>query len=276
MFCAENEGGHKARVLVEACCRLCSRDGMSKEKNHKKRKKRKPRICLILTSPVPSRSCWRKARFNSKTSSSLTFVTWLIHIYYMTHSYMPTYTYSFQLQDLVVADICDMTHSYIWHDSSTYVTWLIYTCVTTHSYMWHDSLIHERGKTLVSIPTPRRRWCLYASFKHCRTNLIFPPKMPTYTYYWNTNTASSLIFVCASQMCRKRVQRIVIAPSSLIHTSSKCPTRVFKRALYILKRAPCILIRDLYRRSSASPSLLSIHTHTHTHTHIYLYTEPAA
>jgi len=44
----------------------------------------------------------------------------------------------------------DMTHSYLWHDSFTRVTWLIHTCDMTHSHVWHDSftrvtwLIHMR------------------------------------------------------------------------------------------------------------------------------------
>jgi len=43
---------------------------------------------------------------------------------------------------------CDMTHWYMWHDSFTHVTRLIYTHVTSHmwhdlsTHMWHDSLIH--------------------------------------------------------------------------------------------------------------------------------------
>jgi len=37
--------------------------------------------------------------------------------------------------------VCDMTHSYMWHDSFIYVTWLIHICDMTHSYMWHDSFI---------------------------------------------------------------------------------------------------------------------------------------
>jgi len=65
-----------------------------------------------------------------------------------------------------LARMCDMTHSYVWHnsfiwfddlivsfethshvrhDSSTCLTWLIYTCdictcEMTHTYVWHDSL----------------------------------------------------------------------------------------------------------------------------------------
>ena len=37
--------------------------------------------------------------------------------------------------------MCDMTHSYVWHDSLICVTWLIHMCDMTHSYAWQDSLI---------------------------------------------------------------------------------------------------------------------------------------
>ena len=52
--------------------------------------------------------------------------------------------------------MCDMTRSHVWHDSFTYVTWLIhmcdmtrFSCVTwlihmcdmTHSHVWHDSFL---------------------------------------------------------------------------------------------------------------------------------------
>jgi len=37
--------------------------------------------------------------------------------------------------------MCDMTHSYVWHDSFTCVTWLIHTRDPTHSHVWHDSCI---------------------------------------------------------------------------------------------------------------------------------------
>jgi len=37
--------------------------------------------------------------------------------------------------------MCDMTHSYVWHDSFICVTWLIHMCDMTHSYVSHDSFI---------------------------------------------------------------------------------------------------------------------------------------
>jgi len=37
--------------------------------------------------------------------------------------------------------MCDMTHSYVWHDSFICVTWLIHKRDMTHSYAWHYSFI---------------------------------------------------------------------------------------------------------------------------------------
>ena len=61
-----------------------------------------------------------------------------IYICDMTHSYV--------WHDAFI--LCDMTQSYVWrdrsfvwHDSFIRVTWLIHTCDVTHSYVWHDSFI---------------------------------------------------------------------------------------------------------------------------------------
>ena len=35
----------------------------------------------------------------------------------------------------------DTTHSYVWHDSLNFATWLIHMCDMTHSSTWHDSFI---------------------------------------------------------------------------------------------------------------------------------------
>ena len=46
--------------------------------------------------------------------------------------------------------MCDMTHSYVWHDSGICVmswirvTWLIHRCDVTHSYLLHDSFCAGR------------------------------------------------------------------------------------------------------------------------------------
>jgi len=49
-----------------------------------------------------------------------------------------------------LSSVCDMTHTYVWHDSFICVPWLIHMCAMTHSWvsfcaplicMWHDSYI---------------------------------------------------------------------------------------------------------------------------------------
>jgi len=37
------------------------------------------------------------------------------------------------------AYMCDVTHSYMWHDSFICVTWLIHMCDIPRRYVWHDS-----------------------------------------------------------------------------------------------------------------------------------------
>jgi len=36
---------------------------------------------------------------------------------------------------------CDMTNSYVWHNSCIHMTWVMYTCDMTHANVWHDSFI---------------------------------------------------------------------------------------------------------------------------------------
>jgi len=86
-------------------------------------------------------------------------VTWLIHMWNMTHSHVcndpfvcvtrtihmrdTTYSYAWNGSFIGVTwllHMCDMTHAYAWHDAFIRVNWLIHTCDMTHSYAWHDSL----------------------------------------------------------------------------------------------------------------------------------------
>ena len=69
-------------------------------------------------------------------------VTWLICACEMTHcvwhgsSICVTWLVHTNVKRRV--HVCDVTHSYVWHDSFAYVVWLIQTCDTTHSCVWHD------------------------------------------------------------------------------------------------------------------------------------------
>jgi len=89
---------------------------------------------------------------------SFTRVTWLIHMCDMTHSYAchdsftcvawwflgSTQSPRAPACGYVIIYICNVI-IYIWCDYliklSICVTWLIHTCDVTHSYVWHDSFI---------------------------------------------------------------------------------------------------------------------------------------
>jgi len=55
--------------------------------------------------------------------------------------------------------ICDMTHSYLWHDAFTCVMWLTHMCDMTHSYVWHASFQKETVGRNVVQPTPMNESC---------------------------------------------------------------------------------------------------------------------
>jgi len=59
-------------------------------------------------------------------------VTWLIHMWDMTHSYVCT---SPRWCTWLIY-MCDMTHSFVFCE-----TWVIRMCDITHSFVWHDSFI---------------------------------------------------------------------------------------------------------------------------------------
>ena len=77
--------------------------------------------------------------------------------------------------------MCDMTHSYVWHDSFVCVTWLIYTCGVTHSYVWHNSFTRVTWLIHVCNMTHSHVW--HGSFI-CMTWLIHLCDM-THSRVWH-------------------------------------------------------------------------------------------
>ena len=59
----------------------------------------------------------------------------LFHACDMTHSYVRHDSF---IRVTWLIDTFDMTRAYVWHDSFILVTWLIHACDMTHSYVWHD------------------------------------------------------------------------------------------------------------------------------------------
>jgi len=56
----------------------------------------------------------------------------------MSHSYVRHDSF-ISVTELI--HMCDMTHSYVWHNSFMCVTWLIHMRDMTHLYVWQDSFI---------------------------------------------------------------------------------------------------------------------------------------
>jgi len=92
--------------------------------------------------------------------------------HFIWHSYMTMSSiykvYNDSAYDYNVIHMCDMTHSYVRHDSFICVichswqwqgsficvTWLIHMCDMTHSYVWHDSLTHMNDIVVISKELP--------------------------------------------------------------------------------------------------------------------------
>jgi len=63
--------------------------------------------------------------------------------------------------------MCDMTNSYVWHDSFICVTWLTHMCDMPHSYACHDSLICVAWLFHLCAMTHSYEWhnpCIYVTW----------------------------------------------------------------------------------------------------------------
>jgi len=67
---------------------------------------------------------------------------WMSHVIHINES---CHTYEWAMLHIWISLLsvtwliymCDMTHSYVWHDSFICVTWRIHMCDMTNSYVWH-------------------------------------------------------------------------------------------------------------------------------------------
>ena len=86
-------------------------------------------------------------------------------------------TIAMRLVNLWSPQVCDMTHSYVWHDSFINVTWLIHKCDMTHSYVWQDSSIYPQSPCASST----------SGVPRCVTWLIHMCDM-THLYVWHDSS----------------------------------------------------------------------------------------
>jgi len=102
-------------------------------------------------------------------------VTWLIFLRDMTHLYV-WHDSSVCVSWLIHA--CDMTNSYVWHDSSVCVSWIIQMCHMPHSDVWRDSYLthlHVWHVSFRCLP-----WCVYKTLIHIHTC----DKTQSYVWRW--------------------------------------------------------------------------------------------
>ena len=96
-------------------------------------------------------TCCRYAWVMSHVSWLIYIHTWLFHTWDMTLSYLKrhslfetccTYKWVMSHQNVTwLIHLCNISHSYVCHDSFICVTWLIHMCDTTHSDLRHDAFI---------------------------------------------------------------------------------------------------------------------------------------
>jgi len=94
----------------------------------------------------------------------------------------------------------DMTHSYMWHDSCTSVTWLIRNCDMTPSYVWHDSFTCVTWRIYMYGVTDSYAW--HDAFI-CVTWLIHVCAV-THSYVWHDS------FICVLCHIHKCGMAIII------------------------------------------------------------------
>jgi hypothetical protein len=131
-----------------------------------------------------------------------------------------------------------MTHSYVWHDSFTCVTWLIHMCDMPYSYMCQDASTCVTG--LMHMCNMTHSYGRQESFLHIHTHLGGPLRggngfidVPQFLHCQNFSKVSSLLNLINSMMIQltyenfcKRVHRRPTYPplakippkkSSLLH-----------------------------------------------------------
>ena len=115
--------------------------------------------------------------------------------------------------------ICDMTHSYVWHDSFIRVTWFIHKCTMTHSYVCHDSFIYVT--CLICMRDMTRSYVWHDSFIHV-TWLIHTCKLCVVCVEQAFPAVSAHETRCHHAICRaaRRIRSVLCC--SMLQSAAVC------------------------------------------------------
>jgi len=201
------------------------------------------------------------------------WLTWLIHVYVMTHSYVwrvfpPAHRLSLNLLEAFIPvawliHMRDTTHSHEWHDSFMCVTWLLHLCDMTHScvsgvFRLADRLwlnFHEASvRATLFYGTRKPSWLLqhaatrYNTLQHAATQ---------YNALQRTATHGNRRYPRAHATRHSRC-------NTLQHAATRCNT--LRHTLFKAKKKPsCSLPIDA--SSLLSPSSTHCNSSQHTATH---------
>jgi len=175
---------------------------------------------------------------------SSAYVTWLVHMCDMTHSYVARRidmrTHLFICVTWLIR-MCDVTRSHVWRDSficgtthpyaHPFVTWLVHMCDVTDLYVWRDWFI--------CVPWPRQRATISRLLKtvdlFCKRALwkrlysaeeVYTFKEPTnrgqgsaLAHAWILYAGDSLVYVARRiDMCTHVWRDLFICVTWLVHT----------------------------------------------------------
>jgi len=173
----------------------------------------------------------------------------LVHMCDMTHSHMwndsstyVTWIIHRSTSHHVINDMCDRTHSYVRHDSFICATWLIHMCNMMHSYVQHNSFV----SVLIIHVCHMTHLCLICDMTHSYVRYIWISFWDVTHSYAITELVKSIIHTTTSHL----IHMISLIPYglvfeigliymiSLIHTTSSHHI--------VIHRFP----RDIFRRPS--------------------------
>jgi len=178
---------------------------------------------------------------------SFTCVTWLIHMWVMTHSYIRyDTTHSYIRCGTTILNVWEL-HSHVWHDLFIYESWLIHIYGMTQLYLMYESFIHMRDMHDLFI---YESWLIHIwdlNHPQIRMSYVMPSVcwLHKYESYMRHESSTHMIELC--------------------HAKCVLTTHIE----YVMWRGSPGFVKLVTDKWVTSNTRTSHTTHTHTHTHAH-------